>query len=216
MGLLVWKDLRIEARSRSTVALTTATGVLLVAVLGLGGGGAAHRAGSEAGAILWAALLFAGVLCVERTMAFEHEDDAIAGLMLAPVDRGTIYLSKLLTNLILMTIAAGVVAPVGIVLFGFDLSASPWGFALATALGLVGFAAVGTLLSAAVGGSRMRGGVLMLLALPLCLPLVVVSTRLAASLAGPGGASPGFGVLVAFDVVYVAASWLVFEFLLEA
>ena len=37
---------------------------------------------------------------------------ALAGLLLAPVDRGAIYLSKLLTNLILMFGLALVVTPV--------------------------------------------------------------------------------------------------------
>jgi heme exporter protein B len=208
---LIGKDLRIEGRNRTTLAMTILVGVLVVVIFGLGAGGGA---GVDAVTVLWAAYLLSGVLCAERTMACEHESDALEGLLLTPVDRGVVYLAKLATNLVLMAATAAVVTLAGVVLFGFDMQASPWAFALVVGLGLLGVAAVGTLLAAAVGRSG-RGGSLLLLAMPLCLPVVVVSTRLAGGL-GEGGGVQGVGVLIAFDVVYLAASWLVFEFLLES
>ena len=109
-----------------------------------------------------------------------------------------------------------VVTPVGILLFRFDLSAAPLGFIVVMALGLVGFGAVGTLFAAAVTSSRLQGGLLAMLVFPLSLPIVLASTQLMVGLFEqdrPLGA--GVGVLVAFDIVFLVASWLVFEFLLE-
>ncbi|MFO8015046.1 MAG: heme exporter protein CcmB, partial [Phycisphaerae bacterium] len=146
----VWltaKDLRIEARGRQTVGLVTVLGVLIVTVLGLGLGPQRRAAGADATAILWVAYLFAGVLCFEKTMSVEREEGALAGLLMAPVDRGVIYLSKLLSNLVLMLGLAAVITPVAVLLFGFDLSAAPLGFAVVMAISMVGFAAVGTLFS---------------------------------------------------------------------
>lgn len=216
IAVLVGKDLRIEARRRATLAMTVMVGVLVVVIFGLGDRGP----GVDAATVLWAAYLLAAMLCVERTMAVEHEDDAMEGLLLTPIDRGVVYLAKLVTNLLLMAVTAGLVTAAGVVLFGFDPGGALWGFAAVVGLGLLGVAAVGTLLAAAVGGSGRGGGALPLLALPLCLPIVVVSTRLTGALEGAGdggpGGAPGIGVLVAFDVVYLAASWLIFELLLEA
>ncbi len=220
IAFLVGKDLRIEARRRATLAMTVMVGVLVVVIFGLGDRGP----GVDAATVLWAAYLLAGVLCVERTMAVEHEDDAMEGLLLTPIDRGVVYLAKLVTNLLLMAVTTGVVTAAGVVLFGFDPGGAPWAFAAVVGLGLLGVGAVGTLLAAAVGGSGQAGGrgggTLLLLALPLCLPIVVVSTRLTGTLEGAGGGgpggAPGIGVLVAFDVVYLAASWLIFELLLDA
>lgn len=216
----VWltaKDLRIEARGRQTVGLVTVLGVLIVTVLGLGLGPQRRAAGADATAILWVAYLFAGVLCFEKTMSVEREEGALAGLLMAPVDRGVIYLSKLLSNLVLMLGLAAVITPVAVLLFGFDLSAAPLGFAVVMAISMVGFAAVGTLFSAAVSSTRLQGGLLALLAFPVTLPLVIASTRLLIGMFRDGQPLGGMAlaILAAFDVVFLVVSWVVFECVLE-
>ena len=217
LSLLVAKDLRIEARSRQTIGLVVVLGVLIVVVLALGLGPGGSVSGMQATAILWVAYLFAGTLCFEKTMAVERYDDALAGLLLAPADRGLIYLGKLIANLTLMLGVALVVTPVGMLLFRFDLSAAPLGFVVVMGLSMLGFGAIGTLFAAAVSSSRLQGGLLAMLIFPLSLPLVIASTQLMVGLFERGDSlgGGGLGVLVAFDVVFLVASWLVFEFLLE-
>jgi len=215
--LMTAKDLRIEARGRQTISLVVVLGVLIIVVLGMGLGAGRPVTGFGATAILWVAYLFGGVLCFEKTMAVERNDDALAGLLLAPVDRGAIYAAKLLTNVILMFALAVVVTPVAIVLFRFDLSAHPIGFALIMALGMVGFAAVGTLFAAAVSSTRLQGGLLAMLVFPLSLPVVIVSTQMMRRLfqeAEPLGGT-GLATLLAFDVIFLVLSWIVFELVLE-
>src|SRR5690606_26647612 len=127
--------------------------ILIVTVLGLGLGPQQLASGYAAPAVLWVAYLFAGVLCFERTMAPERHDGALAALLLAPVDRGVIYLAKLVTNLVLMIAVALAVTPVAALLFGFDLTAAPLQFAITILVSIVGFAAVGTLFSAVVSST---------------------------------------------------------------
>lgn len=215
--ILVAKDLRIEARTRQTLGLVAVLGLLIVVVLALGLGPAAGVQAMHATAILWVAYLFAGVICFEKTMAVERQDDALAGLLLAPIDRGAIYIAKLLANLVLMLAVALVVTPAGVLLFRFDLSPAPLEFVGVMSLSMLGFAAVGTLFAAAVSSSRLQGGLLALLVFPLSLPLVIASTQLMIDLFQDGDAPgrAGLGILLAFDAVFLVASWLVFEFLLE-
>lgn len=217
IALLTAKDLRIEARGRQTVGLVVVLGVLIVVVLGLGLGGGAPVEGFGATAILWVAYLFGGTLCFEKTMAVERADDALAGLLAAPIPREAIYFSKLVTNLVLMLALAAIVTPVAIVLFRFDLSAHPVAFAAVMLAGMTGFAAVGTLFAAAASSTRLQGGLLALLVFPLSLPLVIVTTQMMRRLFAVGGELSGAGVatLVAFDAVFLVLGWLVFEILLE-
>jgi hypothetical protein len=52
---------------------------------------------------------------------------------------------------------------------------------------------------------------------PITLPLVIASTQLMVR-AFRDGVSPGaggIGILLAFDVIFLTASWLVFEWVLE-
>src|SRR5512133_4013811 len=98
---MIWlaaKDLRIESRTRQTLGLVLILGILIVTVLGLGLG-PQRASGPAAAAVLWVAYLFTGVLCFEKTMALERQDGALAGLLLAPIDRGVIYAGKLISNL---------------------------------------------------------------------------------------------------------------------
>jgi len=201
IAILTAKDLRIEARGRQTIGLVLVLGVLIIAVLGLGLGPEGRVRGVDATAILWVAYLFGGVLSFEKTMALEREDSAIAGLLMAPIDRGVIYFSKLLSNLVLM----------------LGLAAAPGGFALVMGIGIVGFAAVGTLFAAAVSSTRLQGGLLAMLVFPITLPLVIASTQMLVAMFRDGEPLGGVGlaVLVAFDAIFLVVSWLVFERVLE-
>jgi len=215
--LLVGKDLKIEARTRQTLSLVVVLGILIIVVLGLGLGTQNNVAGFNATAVLWVAYLFSGVLCFEKTMAVERNDGVLAGLMLAPLDRGLIYLAKLASNLVLMLAVALVVTPAGILFFGFDLSKSPGSFVAIMLLSILGFAAVGTLFAAVVSSTRLQGGLLAMMVFPIALPLVVTSTQLMVR-AFRDGVNPGaggVGILVAFDAIFLVVSWLVFEFVLE-
>lgn len=217
IGTLIAKDLRIEARGRHAIGLVIILGVLIIVVLGMGLGAGRPVSGFEATAILWVAYLFGGVLCFEKTMAVERHDDALSGLLTAPLDRGAIYAAKLITNLLLMFLMALIVTPVAILLFQFDLSAHPWPFITVIGLGMVGYAAVGTLFSAAVSSTRLQGGLLPMLVFPLTLPVVIISTQLMRSVFEEGKPleMQAIGALIAFDVIYMVVSWLVFEVVLE-
>lgn len=212
-AVLLAKDLRIEGRCRRTISVAAALGVLIVAVLAFGLRAQLTANGAGAAAILWVAYLFGGMLCFERSMAVERECDAISGLLLTPIDPGVIFMAKVASNLVLTVGFAFVVTPVAMLFCGFDLSAAPWTFVCTTFLGLVGFAALGTLFSAALSSSR----VVAVAVLPLCLPLILTSSQILMRTFGQSGAMPseGMPILIAFDAIFLAASWLMFEHILE-
>lgn len=218
IAMLTLKDLRIEARGRQTVGLVAVLAVLIVVVLGIGLSPGRGADGLSATAILWVAYLFGGVLVFERTMEVERHDDALAGLLLAPVDRGAIFAAKFLANLLLMFAIAVIVTPVAVLFFHFDLSAAPGGFAAVMLVSMVGYAAIGTLFAALTSSTRLAGGLLAMLVFPVALPLVLASTRLLHGVFEQGEALGGAGlaVLIAFDLIFLVVSWLVFEMVLEA
>lgn len=217
IGLLIQKDLRIEAKGRQTIGLVIVLGILIIVVLGMGLGAGRPVSGFGATSILWVTYLFGGVLCFEKTMAVERFDDALAGLLIAPIDRGVIYASKLITNLLLIIGLALVVTPVAMTLFRFDLSEHPLAFIIVMSLGVTGFTAVGTLFSAAVSSTRLQGGLLAMLVFPLSLPVVIMSTQLMRKVFEEGVplTSTGIATLCAFDIIFLIVSWLVFELVLE-
>jgi heme exporter protein B len=215
-GWLILKDIRIEARARQTLGLVVVLGILIVSVLGLSLG-PQQASGAGAAGVLWAAYLFSGVLCFEKTMAWERMDGALVGLLLAPVDHGILYLAKLTSNVLMMLAVCAVVTPVAILFFHFDLSAAPIGFLIIVILSMLGFAALGTLFAAVVSSSRLQGGLLAVVVFPLTLPLVIASTRMMLGLYEKEQSFNGaaFAVLLAFDVIFLVVSWLAFEWVIE-
>jgi heme exporter protein B len=123
----------------------------------------------------------------------------------------------LASNVVLILAVATVVTPAGVLFFGFDLSPAPGTFAGVMGLSIVGFAAVGTLFAAMASSTRLQGGLLAMMVFPVTLPLVLVSTQLMtrAFRDGVPPAASAVGVLVAFDVIFLVVSWLVFEWVLE-
>jgi heme exporter protein B len=211
------KDLRIEWRTRESIANMFVLGVLLLLILSV-----AHDVPPEAApalvpAVLWAAFLFTGILGVQRAFLVERENDCLAGLLSAPIDPADIYVGKLLANVILLAAVQAVVVPLAAVFLHADLWAALPGLVLVLALGNLGFAALGTLFAAVAIRTRAREVMLPVLLLPLLVPLLIgaVSATRAVLAGGLAAASDGLTVLAAFDVVFTVAGWLLFTYVVR-
>src|SRR5665647_883946 len=84
-------------------------GLLVVLVFNFGAEPGADSAVLARSGVLWAAFLFAGVIAVGRSFASEKEAGCLDGLLLCPVDRGVIFLGKLIGNLILVFVTGVVI-----------------------------------------------------------------------------------------------------------
>ena len=71
--------------------------------------------------ILWMTFIFAGLLGMNRTFVYEVDKGCLQGLMLTPVGRHVIYLSKLLVNLIFISAVELIALPLFAIFFGIDI-----------------------------------------------------------------------------------------------
>lgn len=211
------KDLRIEVRGRYALgAVLPFAGTLLVA-FGLSLGPGRTLLQETAPGLLWLAVLFASVLSFRQAYQSEAEDGALEGLLLAPADRAAIFLGKAAAVVTQLLAMEAVVVLMVAGLFGLTLGREPLTLVAAFALGTVGLAAVGSLFGAMTESPRAREAVFPLLVLPLATPVLVSGVRATAlAVAGRGGeAGSWLGLLVAFDLVFLAAGSLVFGYVLE-
>jgi len=108
-----------------------------------------------------------------------------------------------------------VVVPLTAVFFGI-VPARPLGLALVCLLGNLGFAALATVFAAISVGTRAREIILPLLIFPVLVPLLIAAVKASSVLLGGAGeAGIWVRVLVAFDVVFTVAGWLLFEHVLR-
>jgi heme exporter protein B len=211
------KDLKVEARGRyaAGMALPFAATLLIAFGLSLGPGRALLEA--TAPGLLWLAVLFAVTLLARRAYEAEAEDGALEGLVLAPVDKAAVFAGKTAALTIQLLAVEGAVLAMVVVLFGLPVGGDALALAAALALGTVGLAAVGGLFGVVTAMPRAREAVLPLLVMPLATPVLIAGVRATALATGGRGGEVGswLGLLVAFDVVLVAAGTLVFEHLVE-
>jgi heme exporter protein B len=140
------------------------------------------------------------------------------GLLLAPIDRGTIFLAKTAANFLFMVAAELFLVPAFVFFFNFDLGITFVRLAPVLLLGTLGFAAIGTLFAAVSLRTRSREIVLPLVMLPLATPMLIASIESSSALlAGKEVAaiSHYLRLLVAFDVVFLVTGWLGFEYAVE-
>ncbi len=212
------KDARAELRGRHAVvgALFFAAVVLLLFGFALGPDRA--RLAAAAPGLLWLALVFAGILAVNRLHLLETDDGALDQLALYPVPRRAIYAGKALGGFALMLALGLVVLGAVGILFAVDIRAG-WLPLLATiVLGTIGIAAVGTFYAGLTVRLRAREVMLPLLMLPILAPLLLAAVEATtASLAGDpmGELGAWLQLLAAFDVIMIAAGAATYGYLLE-
>jgi heme exporter protein B len=215
LATLIGRDLLVEYRTREIVTGGVTFALLVLVVFNFAIDLRDTNAADVAPGILWICFAFAGILGFGRSFADDRERGTLDGLLLAPIERGVVYLARAISNTIFMAIVELVSLPVFVALYDVRLA---WGQTLiAVVLGTVGFAGTGTLVAALTANSRAREVLLPLLLLPLAVPVLIASVKATAAALGTRADDniPWVQFLAGFDVILVAASFLVFEYLLE-
>ena len=149
-------------------------------------------------------------------MAQEEQNRCFDGMLLAPMDRSTIYLGKAIGNFFFITLVEAVVLPVFAVLFNLPVFRA--GVLLTLLLGTAGYAAVGTLFATMAVNTRAREVMLPILLLPAAVPVLMAAVR---ATSGFLEALPVADIaywlrlLAVYDVIIVTASTMLFDFVVE-
>jgi heme exporter protein B len=216
---LLRKELALEWRTREAVPAMALFSVTTFVVFHFG----LQRdsvEGALAAGILWVTLLFAAMLGASRLFVADSEGGALEGILLAPIDRTSLYLAKAVTFAGFLAIVEVIAVPA----FYLLLLGPAGGGAVLPLLAVllladIGIALTGTLVAGLATQTRARDLFVSLLGLPLLIPVVIAAARATAPLfaAAGAGALPleWVAVLGLYDVVIGLIAIAVFDFLLE-
>ena len=116
-----------------------------------------------------------------------------------------------------MLVVAAIVLPVYSILYNTNLFAHP-GLLLVILLGAEGYVAVGTLLATMAVQTRTRDMLLPILLFPVVIPVLVAAVKASSGYlqALPmDEITPWMNLLLVYDVVFTAAAFMVFEYIVE-
>jgi heme exporter protein B len=218
-GAILRKDLRLELRTKESVpAMTLFT--LTVYVLFHFGLDRDSLDGALAAGVLWVTLLLAAVIGVSRVFAVEREQGGIDALLLAPVDRTSLFLAKAAALFVFLVAVEVVAVPAfALLLLGPALAGTMPELLAILALGDLGIAAVGALVAALAAETRARELIVPLLLLPLLVPVLIACAQATEPFMRPDQGPEDLGrwlaLLTLYDVVFVLLSVAVFDYLLE-
>jgi heme exporter protein B len=216
IGAIVWKDLAAELRSRELLSAMLVFALLVILIFNFAVELQPGLRSTVTPGVLWVTFAFAGTLGLNRSMAVEKDRGCLDGLLLAPVDRSAIYFGKVLSNLAFMLIVEIAVLPIYSVLYNINLFNV--GLLLVILLGSVGYTAVGTLLSSMAVQTRTRDVLLPILLFPVVIPVLLAAVKASGGFLGQLPMReiwPWLNILIAYDVIFIAVAFMVYDYVVE-
>jgi heme exporter protein B len=215
---IVWKDIVAELRTKEMFSAMFVFAVLVIVVfnfafdLRVSG----DRVRQVAPGALWVAFAFAGILGLNRAFVAEKDRGCLEGLLLAPVDHTAIYFGKMISTALFMLIVEALMLPVFTAFFGVNLFDLRLVFIIV--LGTVGFASVGTILSAMTAQTRAREVLLPILLLPVAAPVLIAAVKATAGILDGltmAEIALWWQLLLAFALLYPAVAFMTFDFIVK-
>jgi heme exporter protein B len=210
------KDILLELRTKRVVNTSVVFALLVVVTFAFSFVRSMERPATVGRAALWVAFLFAGTIGVMQSATVEERDAALEGLMLAPIDRSSIYLGKVVSNAVFV-LAVELLTLGSVVVF---LDYAPPVAAVPTlvavvALASVGFAAAGVVLSVLASKSGFRELLLPVVLLPVVLPVLLAGIELTRAVTDGTPVGSWLQLLAVYDGILLLTGVVTFEYLVE-
>ena len=215
---IIWKDFITEIKTRELFSSMFIFALLVVIIFIFSINLSLIKASEVGPGVLWVAFLFAGTIGLNRSFMLEKENGCLQGLLLAPMDRTALYFGKLVSNFVFLFIMEVFTLPLFMVFFNIDLLPHLLPLLYVIFVGTLGFCAVGTLLSSLSANLKTRDIMLPILLYPLIIPIIIGSVRMTGQvLAGEplSNMMDWVSLTLCFDIIYIAISIMVIDFVLE-
>ncbi len=167
----------------------------------------------------WVVVFFASTLAFSRSFAKERDTGSLETLLLAPVDRSLIFISKALSNLIFVAFVITIALPAFAIFYNFSFLPVLLPFLGIVTVTTVGLVTAGTFMGTLTMQSRAREMLLLLLLFPLLIPLFMGAVNASATLLKAGSTEEATStwrwIFFFFDLFLPALMVVLFDFLVE-
>lgn len=212
------KDLLLELRTKEVINSMLIFALLVVIVFSfIFEPGAEYKADLAAG-ILWMAIIFSGILGLNKSMMNEVNGGNLNALLLSPIDRTAIFFGKTISNFLFLLFMESVTIPIYSVFYDISFLNNFIMNVITILLGTYGFSVLGTLFSIISVKSRTREVMLPILLLPLIIPLILASIQAMNIFIKGEDISDSYKwlqLLIGFDIIFTTVIYVIFEYVIE-
>ncbi len=214
------KDLRLEWRSRDAINGMLFFALLVVVVFSLAFDPTAAESRRIAGGILWVAILFATITALNQSWSREQRNQVLDAQRLAPSAPSALFVGKVLSNMLFVSLVEAVLAPLFIVFYNLHALGNGWLLALVMPLGTWALVCNGTFFAALGLRTRNRELMLPLVLLPISLPALLAMIQAATGILtgelDPVQVGSWIKLLAGYDIIFTTVCLLLFETVLSA
>ena len=218
LGILIWKDVVIDIRRKENFLSMFLFSLLTLIIFNFSFGDDPKLFQLMVPGVIWVVFLLAGVLGLSKTFIQEVENGCMKGLLMAPIDRGHLFLGKMMSTTLFLSLVQLLTIPLIFLFFDLTFVRQWWMLVLVLLAGTLGFAFLGTLLAAMTATLRGRELLLPILLFPLMTPNLLSVVHITSDIFFGGEWSEVWSwwkLLIAFDLIVGIVSYLSFEFILE-
>jgi heme exporter protein B len=218
-----WKDLRIERHTRQIISIMVIFSIIAAVVFNFALGAAtltpnSQTAGNASMGFLWATILLAGTLGLNRSLSMEQENRSLEAVLLAPIDRSASYMGKILSITVFTLIVEAILIPIFIAFFNKPF----WRPQVlgVLVLGTIGYLAAGVLVTSMSSQTRLKEVLLPVLLLPLTLPSLLSAGTATAALIRPelpawSEIQFPIALVLVYDICMITAGFLTYHYVVE-
>jgi heme exporter protein B len=217
MRATLWKDMRMEWRSKDAINSMLFFALLVVVIFSFAFNPTAEESRHIAGGLMWVAFLFSAVVALNQTWARELRNQVLDAYRVSPAPPNGLFLAKAVGNFLFVAILECLMAPLFVVFYELRSVGPFWQLIVIALLGTWALVVNGTFFGALSIRTRNREIMLPLILFPISIPALLGMVD-ATTLILTGDGSPVFWMklLTVYDIVFTSVCLLLFEMVLNA
>ncbi|HEY0758814.1 MAG TPA: heme exporter protein CcmB [Acidisarcina sp.] len=211
------KDLRLEWRSRDAINSMLFFALLVVVLFSLAFDPTRDVSRQIAGGIVSVATMFASVTALNQAWAREIRHHVLDAQRMTPAPPSSLLLAKVIANFLFVTVMQVLLAPLFVIFYNLRSVGPAWQLAIVLPLGSWALVVNGTFFAALSIRTRNRELLLPLILFPIFIPaLLAMVLATTGILTGESDPWLWIRMLAGYDIIFTAASLLLFETVLNA
>ena len=174
---LVRKDLLLELRTKEIIIPMFAFGLVIILIFSLSFNASQEINHTFSPGLLWIIILFISSLGLHRMFVLEKEFDAFTLNLAAPIDRGVIFLSKVVSGTIILLIAEILIIPPFVIFLNLSIPSNWLIMILILIIGDLGIMSIVAIISGLSMRAKLSEILFPILFFPLVSPHVIACVK---------------------------------------